>query len=85
MECPLNGINESCDPAKNDGGANQAEKHSAHEVLKKLIILSWFLNKGSKSCAQNGQFSLIIGKYLFASGLEFNRMNHFFEGFSPES
>jgi hypothetical protein len=39
-ECSFTEISESCDRAKNDGGANQAEKHSAHEVFqKKLIIL----------------------------------------------
>jgi hypothetical protein len=39
-EFSLTGISESCDRAKNDGGANQAEKHSVHEAFqKKLVIL----------------------------------------------
>jgi hypothetical protein len=37
-ECPLTGISESYNPAKNDGGANQEEKHS--EVFKKNLSFS---------------------------------------------
>jgi hypothetical protein len=45
-ECSLIGISESCDRAKNDGGANQAEKHSiARDIPKKRFILSWFLTR----------------------------------------
>ena len=43
-EYSLTGIGESCDRAKNDSGANQAEKHSAHDVFQKTP--SWFLARG---------------------------------------
>ena len=39
-EFSLTGISESCDRAKNDGGANQAEKHSAQKVLQKNLSFS---------------------------------------------
>jgi hypothetical protein len=36
----LTEISESYDRAKNNGGANQAEKHGAHEVFKKTLSFS---------------------------------------------
>ena len=39
-ECALTEISKSCDRAKNDGGANQAEKHSVHEVFQKNLSFS---------------------------------------------
>jgi hypothetical protein len=39
-EFSLTEISESDDHAKNDGGANQAEKHSAHEVFQKNLSFS---------------------------------------------
>ena len=84
-ECSLTDTNESCDCAKNDG-ANQTEKHSGARGIPK-IYLSFLVvpTKGSKRCAQNAKFLLTVGKYLFATGLQFNRMTHFFEAFGAES
>jgi hypothetical protein len=59
---------------------------AAHEAFPKFTYhSSWFLTKGSKRCAQNAKFLLTVGKYLFATGLQFNRMTHFFEAFGAES
>jgi hypothetical protein len=60
---------------------------AAHEGHSQnlLIIPRGSLPKGSKRCAQNAKFLLTVGKYLFATGLQFNRMTHFFEALSTES
>jgi hypothetical protein len=39
-EFSLTGISEPCDRTKNDRGANQAEKHSEHEVFQKNLSFS---------------------------------------------
>ena len=39
-ECSLTEFNESCDRAKNDSGANQAQKHSVPRGIQKNLSLS---------------------------------------------
>jgi hypothetical protein len=39
-ECSLTEFNESCDRAKNDSGANQAQKHSLPRGIQKNLSLS---------------------------------------------
>jgi hypothetical protein len=84
-ECSLTEFNESCNRAKNYGGTKQAERHSAPEVFPRYCHSLVVACRDSKPCAQNGKFSPTVSKYLFATGLEFNRMTHFFEAFGAES
>ena len=84
-ECSLIEFSESCDHAQNYAGTKQAEKHSAHEVFPKYCHSLVVPDKDSKPCAQNGKFPLTVSKCLFATGLQFNGVTHFFEAFSVKS
>jgi hypothetical protein len=85
IELAYSEFNESYDRAKHYGGTKQAEKHSAHEVFPKYWHSLVVPDRGSKHCAQTAKFSLTVSKYRFATGLQSNRMTHFFEAFSAES